>query len=165
MRGTLLTGTERAILWGGIAAGLAFAACMSYLMEKETDSSIWVHVLIWGVTLFGTAMAVGSYLPDPEERRGRAMQEAGQARHVQGRIASVRHRGLRETERIRQTRLAITAIMPLEDGTERMVELDVLVEDSLLPRFSTGQHIDLMHDPDDPDFVSIDRSRSPVMVQ
>lgn len=92
-------------------------------------------------------------------------QELSKLDHVvrlQGTVMGLERLDERETHTLRELKLSLQ-VEP--DGAGKPITLLVMIEDVLLPAFSTGSKLHLLQDPERPERVAIDRQRSPTHVK
>jgi hypothetical protein len=124
--------------------------------------SVW---MVLGFVAFFAVLIASSFLPGEEEKLARQLEGNSQAGRASAKIVTMRRLSSQETTTLRKTELGLKLLLSESDGRERAAELDVWVEDALLPNFGTGKTVHVMYDPDAPSKVAIDRRQTPIQVQ
>lgn len=163
--GTVITPQETRAVAITIGVALAVVLYMAYFFHKG-GAPAWAYCAVVALALFVATVVIHyTILPGAEERAYRALAGSPSTRQAEARIIGVRHEAIKESERLRQTQLRITAAVPQDNGEDSRVELSVWIEDALLPNFASGKPLHLLYDPADPTRMAVDRRRSPLLVQ
>ena len=162
---TVITPQETRAIAITVAIASAAVIYVGYFLIRG-GAPAWVYLAVLTLAVFAAWMVIHTaILPGPEERTYRSLRKSGEARHAEARIQAVHHEAIKENERLRQTQLRLQALMRQDDGRQSPVELEVWIEDALLPNFASGKTVHLLYDPEDPQRAAVDRSRSPILVR
>ncbi len=139
------------------------ALLIAWILYWGSGMPLWaVAMSVSMVLVFALLVWVAAPRPSPEALLARELAAMSDVALVQGKVLGVKRLGERETHTLREIRLSLDIAL---DGIEQSVTLQILVEDTRLPDFSTGSTLHFLQDPRQPERLAIDRRKSPTHIK
>lgn len=152
---------SKIILTVTVVAAVTLAWCVYWTLADGLP--LWVIGFFALFIIFFAALALHGFLPNAEEKLTEELAANAKAVTTSGVVLDHKRSGTSETTDRRYSHITLTLSIPLE-GSERQINLNLRVEDALLPRFASGQTIHLLYDQADPSRFAVDRRLTPVEI-
>jgi len=151
-------------MWSVAAVALVCGVWFAYWFIRD-GVPMWVLAMVLVFDVLFAMLVAGALMASKEEKLAERLGASADTIRAVGRVVELSRISTKETGTMHKTRLGLRVAVGAHDAGAREADLEVWVEDALLPQFATGQTVHLLIDPADPSLVAVDRSRTPVQVQ